>query len=200
MKSPLRYQITEYDCGSVSMINCLTYLFEREEIPVELVRIILAYTLDCYDDRGNLSDTESRKQMMLVISKWIYQYAEQRRIPVRCKYIKGVDVNLLKIRSCLLLGGCVNLKTYSHGEHFVTITNMDNEYIYLFDPYYKPKNSYPADGNVQIIDDAPHYFNRRVKLEQFISDKKLEFALGPENLREAQLFFRNDILLQREMA
>ena len=34
MKIPLRYQISEYDCGPTSMLNAVSYLFEREEIPV----------------------------------------------------------------------------------------------------------------------------------------------------------------------
>ena len=53
MKTPLRYQITEFDCGSVSLLNCITYLFKREEIPAELVKAISTYTLDCYDEFGN---------------------------------------------------------------------------------------------------------------------------------------------------
>ena len=54
MKTPLRHQITEFDCGSVSLINCIAYLFERHEIPAELVKEISTYTLDCYDKDGNL--------------------------------------------------------------------------------------------------------------------------------------------------
>lgn len=32
MKNPLRYQMTEYDCGPTSMLNAVSYLFQREEI------------------------------------------------------------------------------------------------------------------------------------------------------------------------
>ena len=35
MKSPLRYQVTQYDCGPTTMTNAILYLFEREEIPCE---------------------------------------------------------------------------------------------------------------------------------------------------------------------
>ena len=35
MKVPLRYQMTEYDCGPTSLLNAVSYLFEREEIPPE---------------------------------------------------------------------------------------------------------------------------------------------------------------------
>ena len=38
MKSPLRYQISDYDCGPTSMLNAVSFLFEREQIPPELIR------------------------------------------------------------------------------------------------------------------------------------------------------------------
>ena len=51
MKIPLRFQITEFDCGTVSLQNAISYLFEREDIPAELIRAISLYTLDCYDEK-----------------------------------------------------------------------------------------------------------------------------------------------------
>ena len=38
MNNPLRSQMTEYDCGPTSMLNAVSYLFPREEIPPEIVR------------------------------------------------------------------------------------------------------------------------------------------------------------------
>ena len=52
MKNPLRYQISEYDCGPTSMLNAISYLFEREEIPPEIIRNIMLYCLDCYNTEG----------------------------------------------------------------------------------------------------------------------------------------------------
>ena len=48
MKNPLRYQMTEYDCGPSSMLNAVSVLFEREEIPPEILRSIMLYCLDCF--------------------------------------------------------------------------------------------------------------------------------------------------------
>ena len=47
MKSPLRYQFSEYDCGPTTMLNAVSYLFEREEIPPEIIRNVMLYSLDC---------------------------------------------------------------------------------------------------------------------------------------------------------
>ena len=52
MKNPLHYQLTEYDCGPTSLLNAVNYLFEREEIPPEIVRNIMLYCLDCYGADG----------------------------------------------------------------------------------------------------------------------------------------------------
>ena len=52
MKNPLRYQMTEYDCGPTSMLNAVSYLFQREEIPPEIVRSIMLYCLDCFGSDG----------------------------------------------------------------------------------------------------------------------------------------------------
>lgn len=30
MKTPLHYQMTEYDCGPISMMNAIIFLFDRE--------------------------------------------------------------------------------------------------------------------------------------------------------------------------
>lgn len=38
MKVPLRFQNTEYDCGTTTYINALAYLFNREEIPIQLIK------------------------------------------------------------------------------------------------------------------------------------------------------------------
>ena len=56
MKVPLRFQITEYDCATTTLQNAISFLFEREEIPAEIIRTISLYTLDCYDEEGNIID------------------------------------------------------------------------------------------------------------------------------------------------
>lgn len=48
MKTPLHYQISECDCGPTSMLNAISYLFDREDIPPEIIRNVMLYCLDCY--------------------------------------------------------------------------------------------------------------------------------------------------------
>lgn len=52
MKNPLHYQLTEYDCGPTSMLNAVSFLFEREEIPPDIIRNIMLYCLDATERRA----------------------------------------------------------------------------------------------------------------------------------------------------
>ena len=194
MKSPLRYQITDFDCGSVSLINCVSFLFEREEIPTELIKVISSYTLDCYDDKGRLGNSSINHEIMIFISRWISEYAVQKMIPLICKYARGIGINILLIKKVISAGGCVNLRTYRAGEaHYVMITGMDSENMYIFDPYYKETSTNEA---IKIDNTKPFSYNRKVKIEHFLSTSKTELALGPENDREAIYFCRNDEILE----
>ena len=46
MKTPLAYQITEYDCGQATLLNAMRFLFKRGEIPPVIIKYITQYTLD----------------------------------------------------------------------------------------------------------------------------------------------------------
>ena len=52
MKIPLRYQMSEYDCGPTALLNAMSFLFDRAEIPPEIIRSVMLYSLDCYGMDG----------------------------------------------------------------------------------------------------------------------------------------------------
>ena len=54
MKNLLICQSSEYDCGPVSLINGIRYLFEREEIFPDLIKFIMLYCMDTYNSEGEL--------------------------------------------------------------------------------------------------------------------------------------------------
>ena len=45
-------QVSEYDCGPTYMLNAIIYLFNRDEIPPEVIRNTMLYCLDCYSKEG----------------------------------------------------------------------------------------------------------------------------------------------------
>lgn len=199
MKTPLRYQITDFDCGSVNLLNCLTYLFEREELPAELVRVISTYTLSFYDMKGNLEKNMENKSLAFYVSNWINKFAAQKNIPVKCKFELGADVSVYDIVDCLKKGGCVHMKTGTDQSPYVMLTAIDDNYVYLFDPCFKSFLENKNSVNVQAIDDNPFGFNRRVTIEHFLSEKHINYAIGPVKYREALILKRNDALLAREL-
>ena len=85
MKVPLRFQITEYDCGTVSLLNAFSYLFDREELPALLVKQINKYTLDCYDENGNLENIKTCLNNNGVVLMRCYQTEEHYVIITKIK-------------------------------------------------------------------------------------------------------------------
>ncbi len=197
MKSPLLYQVTEKTGGEVAVYNCLSFLFDREEMPLEFLKIMKSFAIGCYSEDGLVENNAFCDNMLFFAASWVSDYAKEKNIPLVAKFLSKDEVNLLEIRKCLLVGGCVDLKVSRNGSHYITLTKMDDEYIYAFDPYYKPSILRPGPG-VEIVSDKPFHYNRKILIEKFISEKSAEFTLGPEISREAVLFYRNDIIPERE--
>ena len=164
MKTPLRYQIVERDSGETSLFNCLSFLFERDEMPLELIKMISAYSNACHDKFGNLEKNEVSEHFMYYTAGWVRMFAKDKKIPLVSRYYSGGDVDLLKIRKCLLSGGCVNLKSHRQGiRHYVTITSMDDEYMYIFDPYLRLNGYYLQNSGISISNDNLFSYNRKVR-------------------------------------
>ena len=177
MKTPLRYQITEFDCGSVSLVNCITYLFEREHIPAELIKAINTYTLDCYDEHGNLGQKGTSREAVKFLTRWICDFARTKDFHLRCEYLDGKSVTLKKIEDCVKVGGCVNLRTYQEVEHYVTVTNVDDKFVYLFDPYFNPASEYENNPHITADFNHPTQYNRIVDKNISTTPKKINFVL-----------------------
>lgn len=199
MKSPLIYQLTENNAGEIAIYNCLAYLFDREEIPLEFVKIMSSYALGCYDDMGNLGNKEFCENLLFFAASWLFDYAKEKHIPLVAKFVSRDDVNLLEIRKCLNSGGCIVLKTSYKGiKRYVTITKMDDVFMYMFDPYYINQSFVKSASGVEIVNNEPFAYNRKILIERFVSEKSLDYALGSEKNREAILFYRIDKTRERE--
>ena len=96
MRVPLRFQITEFDCGTVSLLNAFNFLYEREEIPTLLVKQIHKYTLDCYDEDGNLGNGGTSREAINKLTTWITNYTKKHDFDAVCKRFTGV-ISLYKI-------------------------------------------------------------------------------------------------------
>ena len=190
MKVPLRFQVTEFDCGTVSLLNAFSYLFEREEIPAELVKAIHKYTLDCYDELGNLGQGGTSREAINKLTHWITRYANSKNFNIKCERLEGSEVNFTKIKECLDNFGCVFIRCWQLTEHYVIITKIDKKNAYIFDPYYLDKNEYKNDSEIKIILNKPFTHNRIVTLKRLFSESKKDFALGKVENRECVLINR----------
>ena len=86
MDNPLRYQMTEYDCGTTSMLNAVSYLFRRDEIPPELTRNIMLYCLDCFGEDGSTGRRGTSRMAMMFLSNWLNGYGETGHLAVSSRY------------------------------------------------------------------------------------------------------------------
>ena len=92
MKNPLHYQFSEYDCGPTSMQNAISFLFEREEIPPEVLRNIMLYCLDCYSKEGIPGKRGISRAAMMFLSNWLNEFGNLGMMTVSSEYLSGDQV------------------------------------------------------------------------------------------------------------
>lgn len=188
MKIPLRFQVTEYDCGTASLLNAFSYLFEREEIPVELIKAIFRYTLDAKDKFGNIGYSGTSGKAIKNLIRWINKYAKSKNFGVTCTILKKDEITIENMIKCLNNHGCIFIHCYFIDGHYVIITKINKKYVYMFDPYYLGKDYNSKE--VKIILNKPFSYNRKVSLKRFLSKTKRDFALGELEKRECVLINR----------
>ena len=119
MKNPLHYQLSEYDCGPTSLLNAISFLFEREEIPPEILRNIMLYCLDCYGPEGSAGKSGTSCTAMMFLSNWLQGLGDIGKLPVSSRYLRGSDVyvgdNSLLL-DALHRGGAVVVQACKTGE------------------------------------------------------------------------------------
>lgn len=92
MKNPLHYQISEYDCGPTSMLNAIIYLFDRDEIPPEVIRNTMLYCLDCYSKEGIPGKRGTSRAAMMFLSNWLNEFGNLGMMTVSSEYLSGSEV------------------------------------------------------------------------------------------------------------
>lgn len=190
MKNPLRYQLSEYDCGPASMLNAVSYLFERKEIPPEVIRNIMLYCLDCHSKEGIPGKRGTSRAAMMFLSNWLNEYGELDILPINCEYLSGKNVFIgegSRIDQALRHGGAAVVRLYLEVPHYVLMTGMKENKVLLFDPYYWEKE-YPQK-DILIVNDHPCAYNRVVPVSYFNQESQEIYSLGPINEREAVLLF-----------
>lgn len=191
MKVPLRYQITEYDCGPTSLLNGLSYLFEREDIPPEVVRNIMLFCLDSYGADGFSGKSGTSHAAMQFLSHWLDGFGQTGRLPLSSVYLCGGEVDLRqngRLRDALLRGGAAVVRVDLEGWHYVLLTGIEGDKVYAFDPY-------EADGAAA---SAAASYNRVLTAAELDRTEIRPYAFGPIEGREAVLLFNARTVLTAE--
>lgn len=199
MKNPLRYQITEYDCGPTSMLNAVSYLFPREEIPPEIVRNIMLYCLDCFGPDGTSGKCGTSCMAMQFLSNWLNSFGNAGHLPIASSYLAGWKVNFSQnslLRDALCRGGAAVVRLDLEGWHYALLTGIVGQSVRMFDPYYHVGGY--ADPALQVVSDHPESYNRVVPISYLERDAQLPYAFGPVEMREAVLLFNTRTVLTAE--
>ena len=177
-KTPLDYQLTEYDCGTTTLLNALRYLFKRSEINPEVYKFIVQYTLDNTNKDGEIGKGGTSVYAMKFLSDWLNDNAFKKGMNIKCTYIAKENNSIYDEKLAKVNNGAVAiLRVYQEVEHYCLLTKMDSEFAYLFDPYYLNINYYDKDNDVEIIKDRPFEFNRKVKKERIENGDTKDFSL-----------------------
>ena len=89
MKNPLNYQITEFDCGPTTLMNAMSFLFRREEIPPDIIKHIMLYCLDSYNVKGEFGKNGTSRTAMMFLSDWLNQFGKVKKFPILCDFLRA---------------------------------------------------------------------------------------------------------------
>lgn len=193
MKNLLNYQSSEYDCGPVSLTNGLRYLFDREIIIVELLKKINEIGNDCVAKDGSNHLKGTSDQAMAYISSWFNHYASRTGFPLKSKYYDGQDVTYQDdqpLAAIINHGGAIITHVWLEVDHYVLVTGMDEDHIYLFDPYYEQ----PGTKEIQVLLDCdgltitfdhPFSYNRIIDKHRFEATGEDYYNMGAFDSRVA---------------
>ena len=201
MKNLLICQSSEYDCGPVSLINGVRYLFEREEIFPDLIKFIMLYCMDTYNSEGELCKRGTSAAAMNFITNWLNHFSETRRFPIHCEFLSGEDVVVKegsRIYEALNEGAAVVLHVFLEVAHYVLLTGIEGDKALLFDPYYEEEGTpefdteYYTEG-IFFINDQPKKANRAVTLDRINRFTKGYYEMGEYECREAVIMRNTSI-------
>lgn len=193
MRIPLHYQYTEYDCGPTSVLNGVSYLFQREEIPPEIVQNIFVYSLDCCGEVGLHGRGGTSRSAMKNLSDWLGECGKCGNFPISCSYVSGEEVFLgetSEITKAIKNGSAAVLRLYLDPWHYVLMTGEDSENVYLFDPYFEDEED--VDEGIAVDNDHPFSFNRIAPVDFFNRETEEPYSLGNIAKREAVIISRTD--------
>ena len=150
----------------------------------------MLFCLDQYSTEGYSGAKGTSHTAMLFLSHWLGGFGETGRLSITSMYLKGGDVTLSRgstLRSALNRNGVAVVRIDLDGWHYVLLTGVEEENVYVFDPYLLPKPLPIPD--VKPVHDHESAYNRIVPVDRFESAALHPYAFGPYETREAVVLF-----------
>ena len=173
MKIPLRYQMTEFDCGPTAVANAISFLYDTEEVPPDFVKVIYQYTLDECNAKGAPYRMGTSPCSLAFLAEWFNRYGKRVGFPIRCEYYDKDQVSFREgspVMEGLRNGAAAVMKCMFGCEQYITVTGMDDTYVHVFDPYFsnlrkkKIKEEFGV-GRIEVVKDKPMEMNRLIPIE-----------------------------------
>ena len=195
MKSPLRYQATEYDCGPTTMTNAIMFLFEREEIPPDLIRHIGQCTLDSFDDKGHCGRFGTSGAAVRYFGSWLNELRYGGLLPIESFFVEKEEVFLGEksaLTAALKDGAAVVLHVYlNNAGHYILLTGIRDTVYHVFDPYFTGEEI--SGEGLTAVKDRPYSHN--LDIEEALLNRTFEndYSMGSFISREALIIKRHPI-------
>lgn len=199
MAIPLSYQISEFDCGPVSLLNALNKQFDRKLIQPCVIKAIYNYTLDYCDAQRHPGQKGTSAAALRFIGEWLNHYGEQCNFPIKCVSLPPELICLepgSPLHIALSEGAVAVTRCILDVGHYVLLTGVDGSDALMWDPYHLEK-ILRKKGIIQ-TDQYPHHYNRRVSFEVMNRTGKGAYNLGPWDKRECLLIWNTARVVEGE--
>ncbi len=194
-KVPLQYQSTEHDCGTAAIINALNYVLDFSEIPAYFLKEIYSVCLDEIDMPeflGKQKESTSNDALRFLVS-WFNRYSERKDFPLHCEYFEGDKVTFIhsNILKTLLKdkNTAIVIRCLLYDQHYITLTDIDDEFVYAFDPYYWTKGYNNPD--IQEINE-PFKANRKIPIDFMETSHSAYYNINAVKEKFAVVFQRTE--------
>ena len=202
MITPLRYQLSNHDCGTATMENALSYMIPRQYFPPELVHYINIFLLDGYTKQG-WGFYGTNHEAMSFFASWLGAYFDQHKhFKMHVEFYKNEAVTIDSIKEKFNENAkkkiCAVVYNYAVWGHYILVTGFtaDGD-VKVFDPWYIDI-SHQAEAPFTIVADHPCEYNRIVSAADFASDSTSKlFALGPYDEREAFYLIKDPVVRKK---
>lgn len=196
MRVPFRVQASNYDCVPTTILNALSYLFDRSEIPPLAVQRVYLYCLDSVSGDRHFGHGTTEFAVRL-LAEWFGNF-KTKKFSSCWRYLSGDEVHLAQknpIATALNTGGVVPLCVTDGGKgwHYILALQMDRDWLYAYDPYPRNARANKAKAYEYLVPENSNAPNVRISRAYMDTQtRKGRYRLGFYADREAVQIWRGD--------